>query len=72
MIVCAEVHDIEVGVKVGMVRGWMMCRRVVHGELKRRKNRNWFSNPKRVEGSEHVGERNVVMDLNSFVALPSS
>lgn len=49
----------------------MMCRRVVHGwrELKRRQNRNWFSNPKRVEGRKHVREGNVVVQLDALVAL---
>lgn len=54
-----------------MVRRRMMCRRVVHGwrELNRRQHRNWFSNPKRVEGREHVREGEVVVQLDALVAF---
>lgn len=46
---------------------------MVHGELERWKHRNGFSYPERVEhiGWEHIWERNVVMELNSFIAFPS-
>lgn len=72
MACSAEVHKIKIGVKILMVRGGVMRRRVMHGwKLQRRKHRNWFPNPERIERREHVGKRQVVVDLDSLVALPT-
>lgn len=72
-MIAAKVHKIKIGIEVLVVRR-MMCRRVMHRllKLKWRKNGNGLSNPEGIERCKHVGKGNIVMDLNAFVALPST
>lgn len=70
MIASTEIHDVEVRVKVLMMRRVVV--RMMHRwrELQRRRqDGNGFSNPERIEWRKHVGEGKVVVDLYSLVAL---
>lgn len=69
MIASTEIHDVEVRVKVLMMRRWVV--RMMHRwrELQRRQDGNGFSYPERIEWRKHVGKGKVVVDLYSLVAL---